>query len=67
MDIEFVGKDQGLPQPQPLVHKPNTGQALDPVRVIIFGDQFGPLPHPAHLMEPTPHGLGRNHDPPLGL
>ena len=35
----------------------NAGQPLTPVRVIIFGDQLGPFPDPADLMEPATHGF----------
>ena len=57
VNIEFIRKDHHLMRLQVFVLKPNTGQPLDPVRVVIFGDQLGPFPDPAHLVEPAAHGF----------
>src|SRR6516164_8641191 len=56
MDIEFISKDHHLMRLQALGMKANPGQALDPLRVVIFGDALGPFPHPAHGMEPASDG-----------
>src|SRR5713101_4299217 len=56
MDIELISKDHPLVRLQALGVPPNPGQALDPLRVVIFGDQLGPFPHPAHVMEPAAYG-----------
>ena len=60
MDIEFICKDHPLMHLQVLGMPPNPGQAHDPLWVVIFRHQFGPFPHPAHLMEPAPYGPGGN-------
>src|SRR5215467_9971081 len=60
MDIEFISNDHDLTRLQALGMKANPGQALDPLRVVIFGDQLGPFPHPAHVMEPASDGPGGN-------
>src|SRR5215831_5903007 len=51
VDIEFIDKDHHLLRLQVFVLKSNAGQPLNPVRVIIFGDQLGPFPDPTYLME----------------
>ena len=57
VDIEFIDKDHHLMRVQVFVLKSHAGQPLNPVRVIIFGDQLGPFPDPAYLMEPATHGF----------
>src|SRR5262245_47336128 len=47
--------------------KPNPGQAFNPVRVVIFGHQFGPFPDPPNLMEPATYGFRRDLDTMFGL
>src|SRR2546425_9644449 len=56
MESEFISKDHPLMRWQALGMPPNPGQALDPLRVVIFGHQVGPFPHPAHVMEPSSYG-----------
>src|SRR5438093_6910535 len=56
MDIEFISKHHHLTRLQALGMQANPSQAFDPLRVVIFGDQLGPFPHPAHVMEPAPDG-----------
>jgi len=56
MDIECSGQDHPLMRVQALGMPPTLGQALDPLRIVIFGHQLGPFPHPAHVMEPPPDG-----------
>src|ERR671918_418494 len=67
MEIELIRKHDRLAWPQLLIDEADASQALDPVRVIVLGDQFRPLPDPADLAKPAPHGLGRNRDAPRGL
>ena len=38
-----------------------------PMRIVIFGHQFGAFPDPAYLMEPAAHGFCGHRDPMLGL
>src|SRR4029450_203445 len=52
---------------QMLVMQPNTRQTLKPLRIVIFGDQFGAFPHPAYLVEPAPHRFRSPRDPMFGL
>src|SRR5918999_1937088 len=67
MDIEFIGKDHHLTGLQALGLKPNPGQALDPLRIVIFGDELGPFPHPTHFMEPASDGPSGDVKAMLGL
>ena len=67
MHIELIGKDHHLARWQARGMKPKAGQARDPLRIIIFGHQLGPLPHPAHFMEPAAYGPSRNLQPGFGL
>ena len=60
MDIEFIDKHHHVMGVQWLRMKTNPGQALDPLGVVIFGDQFGPFPDPAQFTEPPPHGPSRD-------
>src|SRR5919109_3489991 len=56
MDIECISKHPHLTRLQALGMPANASQALDPLRVVIFGYQLGPFPHPTHVMEPAPDG-----------
>ena len=67
VDIEFIRKDHHLTRTQVVMLKPNPGQAFGPMRVVIFGHQFGACPDPADLMEPAAHGFCGHLDPMLGL
>jgi hypothetical protein len=67
LDIQFVGKDHGLAVLELLEDRPDAGQSSHAVGSIIFGHQFGPLPHLAELVEPAAHGLGGDGDAALGL
>ena len=57
VDIELIREDHHLMRLQLFALKPYTRQPLDPVRVVIFGHQLVPFPHPAHLVEPAAHGF----------
>src|SRR5262245_3355191 len=57
VDSECVHKDHHCMRWQVFGLKSNAGQPLNSVRVIIVGDQLGPLPDPASLMEPATHGF----------
>src|SRR5215831_20284980 len=55
MDSECIRTDEhlmGLPMRALLAHP---GQALAPLRIIIFGPQLGSFPHLPQCMEPAPH------------
>jgi len=67
VDIQFIGKEYGPAEFEPLQHQADAGEVLDMVWIVVFGYQFGALPHPADLVEPTPHRLRRDRDPPFGL
>ena len=41
-------------------------QALDPLGIVIFGDEFGAFPHPPQFMEPPPDGPRGDCQPMLG-
>ena len=55
--IEFIRKDHDLMGLQVFMMKPNAGQTLNPLWVIIFGHQLRPFPHLAYLVEPAAHRL----------
>ena len=40
--------------------EPNPCEAVDPFWSAIFGNELGPFPHPAHVMEPASDGPGRD-------
>jgi hypothetical protein len=67
MHIAFIRKHQDFMRLQVVMHKPNTGEPLDPVWLIIFGHELGALPDPADLMEPAAHGFCGHRDAMLGL
>jgi hypothetical protein len=67
VDMQFVRKDHGLIGLELLEHPADAGQAVDPLGIIVFGDQLGPLPHPADVMEPAAQGLSRDREAPVGL
>src|SRR5262252_2218802 len=67
VNIEFIREDYHLMRTQVFVLKPNPSQAFNPMRVIIFGHQFGALPDPAYLMEPATHGFRRDLKAVFGL
>jgi hypothetical protein len=54
-EIECIRTHPHLMGLQMLVRKPKTRQTLNPVRIVIFGDQYSAFPHPAHLVEPVAH------------
>jgi hypothetical protein len=56
VDVELIGKHHHLVCLQRLGMKPKTGQAFDPLGIIIIGDQLRSLPRPSHLVEPAAHG-----------
>ena len=41
-------------------------QALDPLGIVIFGDEFGAFPHPPQFMEPPPDGPRGDGQPMFG-
>ena len=57
MAIEFIAKDPHVPRPQVLEMPTDARQPLDPLRIGILGDEFGPFPALTQLVEPAPHGL----------
>jgi len=59
-DIECISKDHDRTRWHALGMQAHPTQALDPLRVVIFGGQRGPFPHPAHGMEPAADGPGGN-------
>jgi len=67
VNIEFIGKDHDFMRLPMFMMKPNAGQPLDTLRVVIFGRQFGPFPYPAHLVEPAAYGFRRYRDAVFGL
>jgi hypothetical protein len=67
VNTEFIRKDHHLMRLQVFVMKPNTRQTVDPVRVVIFGHQLGPFPHPAYLVEPASYRFRRHLDAVFGL
>ena len=67
VNIEFIRKEHDLMGLQVFVTKPNAGQTLNPLWVIIFGHQLSPFPHPAYLVEPAAHGFRRHLDAVFGL
>src|SRR5207248_1942285 len=52
--------ESSLTRLQALGMQANPGQALDPLRLVIFGHQLGPFPHPAHGIEPVPYSPSGN-------
>jgi hypothetical protein len=66
VDIQFIGKDHRLPALERLEDIPDAGQPREAVGLMVFGQQCGPLLHPADLVEPAPQRLGGDRDPPLG-
>jgi hypothetical protein len=67
VDVECIGNDHhlmGLPR---LGTKPPTGQAFDPLGIIIRGDQLRPFPDPSQLVEPASHGPSGDFNPMLSL
>src|SRR5215510_14616356 len=60
VDIEFVSKEERGRGGQVLKHRPNPGQLLHTLGVVIFGSQLGTLPYPAQFMQPTPYRLCRD-------
>jgi hypothetical protein len=67
VDIEFVRHHQCPPRPQLAVHPEDPGQTLHVVWIFAFANELGALPHPADLVEPAPHRVGRDGDAPCGL
>ena len=65
--IEFIRKDHHLMRLQVCVMEPNTSQTGDPVRVVIFGHELGPFPHPTYLMEPAAYRFRRHLKAVFGL
>jgi hypothetical protein len=57
MAIAFIRKRHHLMRVLLLRMEADADQALDPLRIILFRHQFGPLPDPAQCVEPAPHGL----------
>ena len=55
MDVEFIRKDHDLLDLQMLGLPADPRPARDPLRVLIFGHQLGPFPHPTQFMKPAPH------------
>jgi len=49
------------------VMPPPPDQTVDPVRVVILGDPRGPLPPPAHRVEPASHRVRRHRAAVFGL
>src|SRR5215467_12941950 len=67
MNIEFIRKHHEFMRLQVVMRKPNTGEPLDPVWIIIFGHKLRPFPHPADLMEPAANGFCGHRDAVFGL
>ena len=53
VDIELIGKNHHLMHLPQLAMKSNTGQAFDPLWIIILGNQLRPFPYLIHLVEPA--------------
>src|SRR5262245_40026048 len=67
VDIGWFRQHHHLMDLQPFSMPPNPGHAFHSLRVVIFGRQLGPFPHPADLVEPAAHGFGGHRDAMLGL
>src|SRR5262252_7711099 len=67
VDSECIGKHHDRMGLQGVVVQAHPGQAIDTVRVVIFGYQFGAFPHPAELVEPAAHRVCRHRDAMCGL
>src|SRR5438445_12529356 len=59
VNIEFIRKEHDLMGLQVFVTKPNAGQTLNPLWVIIFGHPLSSFSHAAYLVVPGAHGLRR--------
>jgi hypothetical protein len=67
VDIELIGNNHRLMHLPQLTMKSNTGQAFDPLWIIILGNQLRPFPYLIHLVEPAAYSPCRYFNPEFSL